>query len=528
MTELIQAPKHRGYWSARWLDYLIALAVACLTVAIRAALDPLLGDDHPFIIPILGVVFVAWIAGFGPALLTLVASMGAVTYLFFPERYTFRIVGLPNQLGTGLFFLIGLGCALLGQAQRSARWRAEIALGEALRRRADLEAEITLRAEVERFLRERENELLRLNAELRDSEERFRFLAQAVPQIVWITRPDGYHEYYNGRWYDYTGLTPEESIGYGWSKPLHPDDLERSKLRWEQSTNTGEEYEIEYRFRRSDGEYRWFLGRALPVRDETGQIVRWFGTCTDIDDKKRQAETLENLILERTLKLREEIEERIAAEKKVAEMVTELRRSNGELEQFAYVASHDLQEPLRKIQAFGDRLTVRCREILDDQGRDYIDRMQSSAARMQQLINDLLVYSRVSTRGQQIRMVDLNETAQNVASDLEGRILQAGSGARVDIGPMPTVPADALQMRQLLQKLIGNALKFSRPNVPALVTVSARLIDGDDGQKCRIEVADNGIGFDEQYLDRIFQVFQRLHGRGTYEGTGVGLAICRK
>jgi len=207
----------------------------------------------------------------------------------------------------------------------------------------------------------------------------------------------------------------------------------------------------------------------------------------------------------------------------------ELARSNGELEQFAYVASHDLQEPLRKIQAFGDRLKTKFSDGLPNEGKDYLERMQNAAYRMQTLINDLLTLSRVATQTRPFVDVDLSETARLVQCDLESRIEQLGGS--VEVGALPVIAADRVQMSQLLQNLIGNGLKFHKPDVPPRVTVrSAKVRDPNGAAEdvCRISVEDNGIGFDEKYCDRIFQVFQRLHGRNEYEGTGIGLAICRK
>lgn len=203
-----------------------------------------------------------------------------------------------------------------------------------------------------------------------------------------------------------------------------------------------------------------------------------------------------------------------------------LERSNRELQDFASVASHDLQEPLRKIQAFGDRLKTKYADALGEVGRDYLERMQSAAGRMQTLINDLLTFSRVTTKAQPFVAVNLREVAEGVISDLEARIER--SGGRVEMGEMLSVEADPLQMRQLLQNLIGNALKFHRPGAAPLVRVWCERLSSASGDLCRIHVADDGIGFDEKYLDRIFTVFQRLHGRQTYEGTGVGLAVCRR
>lgn len=212
----------------------------------------------------------------------------------------------------------------------------------------------------------------------------------------------------------------------------------------------------------------------------------------------------------------------------------ELARSNAELQQFASIASHDLQEPLRKIQAFGNRLQEKYGEVLSEQGSDYIQRMQNAAQRMQILIDDLLIFSRITTKAQPFVAVNLAKVAKEVLSDLEVLIQQ--TGARVELSELPTVNADPLQMRQLLQNLIGNALKFHRENESPHVKIYSQINDNraqltensPDSHLCQITVEDNGIGFDQKYCDRIFQVFQRLHGRSEYEGTGIGLAICRK
>lgn len=227
--------------------------------------------------------------------------------------------------------------------------------------------------------------------------------------------------------------------------------------------------------------------------------------------------------------------ERKRAEDELRASAARLEQSNRELQDFASVASHDLQEPLRKIQAFGDRLKTKCAPQLSDEGRDYLSRMQNAAGRMQTLINDLLTFSRVTTKTRPFTPVDLDRVAHEVLSDLEVRIGEVGG--RVEMADLPTVDADPLQMRQLLQNLIGNALKFRRPGEPPVVRVGASVVAAGEAraaltvpaaEACRIVVADNGIGFDEKYLDRIFTVFQRLHGRDAYEGNGVGLAVCRR
>ncbi len=200
----------------------------------------------------------------------------------------------------------------------------------------------------------------------------------------------------------------------------------------------------------------------------------------------------------------------------------ELERNNQELEQFAYVASHDLREPLRKIQAFGDRLLTKEADNLSERGKDYVGRMHNAAVRMQALIEGLLLYSRCGTRGQPFALVDLNAVARGVISDLETRIQE--TGAQVNVEPLPTIHADPMQMGQLFQNMIANGIKFQQPNSSPELNVRAHIHD-DDMDIC---FTDNGIGIAEGQENRIFGMFQRLHGRDEYEGTGVGLSICKK
>lgn len=241
-----------------------------------------------------------------------------------------------------------------------------------------------------------------------------------------------------------------------------------------------------------------------------------------------------------------DITERKQTETALAHKAAELARSNAELEQFAFVASHDLQEPLRKIQAFGDRLKVKCESLSLGEGKEYLERMQNAAARMRTLIDDLLTFSRVISRTEPFTPVDLNRVVREVLNDLEVRIEK--NGVKLEVGELPTIDADPMQMRQLLQNLIGNALKFHEPGAKPVVHIAGKILPaaaestetamlrrrGPKGeaprvqQFCEVTVQDNGIGFDEKYLDRIFAVFQRLHGRQEYEGTGIGLAVCRR
>lgn len=249
------------------------------------------------------------------------------------------------------------------------------------------------------------------------------------------------------------------------------------------------------------------------------------------DEVQKYSLNLEQIVSERTRELtavnqqlRLEINERKNAQEALATYARELERSNQELQSFAYVASHDLQEPLRKIKAFSDRLLSLYDSDIDERGLDYLARMQNAADRMQQLIMDLLAYSRVTTQAKPFTAVDLHETVTAVLTDLE--MIVEESGAEVYVGDLPRIEADATQMRQLFQNLISNAIKFRQMGVWPVIHIDS-VIDSDAGI-VQIAVRDNGIGFEEKYLDRIFSVFQRLHGRHEYEGTGVGLAICRK
>jgi PAS domain S-box-containing protein len=258
---------------------------------------------------------------------------------------------------------------------------------------------------------------------------------------------------------------------------------------------------------------------------------------TRADNSTFTAEFMRSQILENDrvvggVVLLKDVTERREAAEALEHKAEELARSNAELEQFAFVASHDLQEPLRKIRAFGDRLNMKCAAVLPADGADYLARMQNAAARMQTLIADLLTFSRVISRTEPFVEVDLGQVTREVLSDLEVRVEKVG--ATVTVGELPKIQADPMQMRQLLQNLIGNALKFQSPGVKPQVQIAAHQIQLSDEYSsgaeamCELTVKDNGIGFDEKYLEKIFAVFQRLHNRQEYEGTGIGLAVCRR
>ncbi|MBD1838848.1 PAS domain S-box protein [Coleofasciculus sp. FACHB-501] len=579
------------------------------------------------------------------------------------------------------------------------------------------------------------------------SEQRYRFLAESIPQIVWTVDSDSDFDYVNQRWVDYSGLTLSQSQGDGWFSVLHPDDRLVSIQRCHQSAEAGESYEIENRFKRAaDGQYRWHLTRAVPMKDPTGRIVKWFGTCTDIDDQKHTAEALResearlqaildnipaviylkdtegkfifinhqfeilfhidgekvksktdydlfpkemadvfrandrkvleartaveweevvpqddglhtyistkfplcdaagvpygvcgistditkrkraeealqesearfrrvvesnmigilfwdvsgnvteanNAFLEMVGYTREDlllgkvhwkkmtpveynyldekgiqelaatgicspfekeyirkdgsripvllggavlegsqdkgvcfvidITERKRMEEALFKQAQELARSNAELEQFAYVASHDLQEPLRMVASYTQLLSRRYKGRLDEDADDFIDFAVDGANRMQRLIQDLLEYSRLGTRSREFEMVDCDRSFEEAIANLQ--IAIAENNATITRDPLPSVRGDATQIGQLLQNLIGNGIKF-RKDAPPQVHVSAQTSENE----WVFSVRDNGIGIAPAHQARIFVIFQRLHARETYPGNGIGLAICKK
>jgi PAS domain S-box-containing protein len=268
-------------------------------------------------------------------------------------------------------------------------------------------------------------------------------------------------------------------------------------------------------------------GRKPGEPDDAGDQVFWRKDGTRFPVESVRTPIQENGRLVGSVLIFKDITERKRAHETLSQRASELARSNAELEQFAFVASHDLQEPLRKIQAFGDRVKIKSGTKMAKEAHDYLERMQKAAARMRTLIDDLLAFSRVIRSSEPFVSVDLNKITKEVLGDLEVRMEK--NNARVLIEELPCIEADPMQMRQLLLNLIGNALKFQPPGAQPVVKISARKGCRPSGEEfCELSVQDNGIGFEEEYSEKIFAVFQRLHGRDQYEGTGVGLAVCRR
>jgi two-component system CheB/CheR fusion protein len=271
--------------------------------------------------------------------------------------------------------------------------------------------------------------------------------------------------------------------------------------------------------RDSNGEYKWFLARARPLKSSDGQLIKWYGSWTQIQDQKMMSEILELKVQERTNELN----------KSNAQLI----RSNNELEQFATVASHDLQEPARKIHIYSNIIKDRCLAGDHSETMLYIDKIISSSARMRRLIVDLLDLSSVSNKAV-FENTDLNVVIANVLTDLEWVLKE--KKASVIIGELPVIEVMAVQMEQVFLNLIGNAIKFSRPATAPIIDISAQRVEAccfnalpaQQGDYLRIAIADNGIGFSNQYVDLIFKIFQKLETHKKSDGTGIGLAIVKK
>jgi PAS domain S-box-containing protein len=331
----------------------------------------------------------------------------------------------------------------------------------------------------------------RIQMALLASEARFRQLADTMPQMVWTARPDGYIDYYNERWYEYTGFNRDAFGDSSWKQILHPEDVQRAHETYYTAINSGQPYSIEYRLAdRNENRWRWFVGRAVAVRDAEGKIMKWFGTCTDIDDQKRVQD--------------------------------HLRRANEDLEQFAFSASHDLQEPLRSIKIYSELLATRHGETINGEAQKFLTYVRNGATRMEMLVRDLLTYTQVTKIESPGETTDANEALNSALANLAGAVSE--SGAKITADPLPSLPVHGMHLQQIFQNLIGNAIKYRDPERQPVVHVA---IERQDGHWI-FAVSDNGIGIDPEYKENIFGLFKRLHNNDEYSGTGIGLAICQR
>lgn len=296
-----------------------------------------------------------------------------------------------------------------------------------------------------------------------------------------------------------------------YSKHLDPEDIQQAyAIRKELERNDASEYFWQYRVNSATGEHKWLETYGHVMRDENGSITGTFGITRDITRLKLYEHSLESKI-------------------------RELNRSNAELEEFAYVASHDMQEPLRKLITFSERLITKFGDSLQDEGKLYLNRMQAATNNMRLLIDNLLDFSRIARTGDAFEDTDLNEVLQKALGDLEVSIEE--TKAIINPGKLPVIEAQSPQMKQLFTNIISNAIKFRKPDTSPQISIQSERLSSKESDKLnlernkkyfRIEITDNGIGFEPEYAQRIFQIFQRLHGKAEYPGSGIGLAICKK
>ena len=333
------------------------------------------------------------------------------------------------------------------------------------------------------------SERLRVEGQVQQSAERFRFLAESMPQKIFTADSSGAAVYLNQQWMDYTGLTIDRMQGWGWGIFIHPDDLSENHRVWRHSIDTGEPFQFVHRFQRSDGEMRWHLSRAHAMRDDAGKISMWIGSSTDIQEQKENEE--------------------------------KLQWANDDLKQFAFAASHDLLEPLRTLTSYSQLLVKGFQGQLDDEALACVDFITKSAKEMRTLLSDLLSYTEAGAdRGTEAEPVKLNWVMESVKYNLNEAI--AASGTKLTWGDLPTLLGHETRYVQLFQNLVSNAVKYRRDVAPE-VHVSAVL----QTDEWLFSVADNGIGIEPQYFEKIFGVFKRLHGK-SIPGTGIGLAICQR
>ncbi|BDC51736.1 hypothetical protein F183_A40510 [Bryobacterales bacterium F-183] len=329
----------------------------------------------------------------------------------------------------------------------------------------------------------------------RESEERLRFMAESMPQKIFTASPDGQIDYFNQQWFTFAGLPFERLRGHGWESLLHPGDATAFQQDWRESIESGRPFQCTHRIRRADGAYRWHLSRANAMRsgEGGGAISMWIGSSTDIHEQKATEQAL--------------------------------RQANQDLEQFAYTATHDLQEPLRSVMIYGELLLRRHADKLDGQAAQYLKFMHNGASRMEMLVRDLLSYTR-STKLDEApeQPEDLHGQLQVALQNLATSIAESGAVITVT-GQLPAVPVMGTHLQQLFQNLIGNAIKYRHPGQQPAITVSASRTP--EGQWCFV-VEDDGIGIESEYKERIFGLFKRLHTGDKYSGTGIGLAICQR
>lgn len=341
---------------------------------------------------------------------------------------------------------------------------------------------------------------------LRESERQLRFMAESMPQKIFRANPSGEIDYMNRQWLEVIDFASDNLSDVDWERIIHPEDFPRSVRRWEDALATGQPFEMEQRFLCRDGEYRWHLSRAHPMRDAHGNISMWIGSNTDITDIVKARETLAGR--------REELE------KLVSERTASLREAIEQMEEFSYSVSHDLRAPLRSMQGYAEVLLKDYAARVDDDGQHYLRKIASAAARMDRLTLDVLTYSRVGRTALKPERISLEQLVPGCVEHLD-----ASLNAEVHVRfPLPAVIGNQSLLSQVVSNLVGNAMKFVPKGTRPQITIRGEV----RGALARLWIEDNGIGVEPEHQKRIWGMFERVHPDKCYEGTGIGLAIVRK
>lgn len=337
-------------------------------------------------------------------------------------------------------------------------------------------------------------------------------MANAMPQLVWVANPEGHVLYYNDRVQEFAGAERSPGGGWLWHGLVHPDDLPATERTWNNAVRKGIIYQTEHRIKMKDGSFRWFLSRGVPQKDEHGRVLKWFGTATDIHMAKEQSSILEQEVMRRTRELKE--------------INISLQQSNNDLQQFAHVASHDLKEPLRKIRIFTGRLADDPGSVFSSRGKTFMEKINSAADRMASMIEGVLNYSMINAADAVTQPASLERIIENICVDLELLILE--KNATIEAGRLPEIECAEVLIYQMFYNLINNSIKFSRNGVPPVIKISSTTIMIDDREFAEIRIQDNGIGFEESHAEKIFDMFSRLNSKDRFEGTGLGLSLCKR
>lgn len=358
---------------------------------------------------------------------------------------------------------------------------------------------------LEAKLHQSEERCQRLEAALRESEARFRHLSDTAPLMVWMSGADKFCNYFNQSWLDFTGRTLEQEMGNGWAEGVHPDDFQRCLETYVTAFDTRQPFKMEYRLRRFDGKYRWILDIGTPRLTLEGEFFGYIGSCFDITERKVAKEEIG--------RLNQTLEERIR------DRTAQLEATNQELESFSYSVSHDLRAPLRHIDGFISLLQKRLEPMkLDPISQHYLTTILQTAKQAGILIDDLLAFSRMGRTEMHWMEIKMSQLVQEVQSEVE--LEAAGRIIHWQIASLPEIKGDLAMIRQVLRNLLGNAVKYTRLQEQAEITIGHFNREQED----IFFVRDNGVGFNEKYIHKLFGIFQRLHSDPQFEGTGIGLA----